>query len=71
MGKTIVIGGGSAGLIAAGRLNARGKETLLIEKNPMLGKKLRITGKGRCNITNACDISEIFETIFFCHLPHF
>lgn len=63
MGKTVIIGGGPAGLVAAGRLNARGKETVLIEKNPMLGKKLRITGKGRCNITNACDISEIFENI--------
>ncbi len=63
MGKTVIIGGGPAGLIAAGRLNARGKEAVLIEKNPMLGKKLRITGKGRCNITNACDIAEIFENI--------
>ncbi len=63
MAKTIVIGGGPAGLLAAGRLNVRGKDTLLIEKNPMLGKKLRITGKGRCNITNACDVSEIFENI--------
>ncbi|MBQ4161193.1 MAG: aminoacetone oxidase family FAD-binding enzyme, partial [Clostridia bacterium] len=63
MGKTVVIGGGPAGMMAAGRLNARGKETVLIEKNPMLGKKLRITGKGRCNITNACDIMDIFENI--------
>ncbi len=63
MEKTVIIGGGPAGLLAAGRLNARGRETVLIEKNPMLGKKLRITGKGRCNITNACDVSEIFENI--------
>ncbi len=63
MGKTVVIGGGPAGMMAAGRLNMRGKETVLIEKNPMLGKKLRITGKGRCNITNACDVTEIFENI--------
>ena len=63
MGITVIIGGGPAGLLAAGRLNARKKEALLIEKNPMLGKKLRITGKGRCNITNACDVSEIFENI--------
>lgn len=65
MSKTVIIGGGPAGLMAAGRLNARGKETVLLEKNPMLGKKLRITGKGRCNITNACDISE-----FFGNIPH-
>ncbi len=63
MGKVVIIGGGPAGMLAAGRLKARGRETVLIEKNPMLGKKLRITGKGRCNITNACDVSEIFENI--------
>ncbi|HYE23445.1 MAG TPA: aminoacetone oxidase family FAD-binding enzyme [Candidatus Paceibacterota bacterium] len=49
----IVIGGGAAGLMAAGRAAERGKRVLLFEKNERLGKKLRITGGGRCNITNA------------------
>lgn len=49
----IVIGGGAAGLMAAGRAGARGKRVLLLEKNEKLGKKLRISGGGRCNITNA------------------
>lgn len=49
----IVIGGGASGMMAAGRAAARGKRVLLIEKNRKLGEKLRITGGGRCNITNA------------------
>lgn len=49
----IVIGGGPAGMMAAGRAGARGKSVLLLEKNETLGKKLDITGGGRCNITNA------------------
>ena len=49
----IVIGGGAAGLMAAGRAGARGKRVLLLEKNKKLGEKLRISGGGRCNITNA------------------
>ena len=49
----IVIGGGPAGLMAAGRAGERGKRVLLLEKNKELGKKLKITGGGRCNITNA------------------
>lgn len=49
----IVIGGGPAGMIAAGRAGERGARVLLIEKNKSLGKKLLITGKGRCNLTNA------------------
>ncbi len=49
----IVIGGGAAGLIAAGRVAERGKRVLLLEKNKRLGEKLRISGGGRCNITNA------------------
>ena len=61
--KVAVIGGGAAGLLAAGRLAERGKQVVLIEKNPMLGKKLRITGKGRCNITNACDVEDMLKNI--------
>ncbi len=49
----IVVGGGSSGMFAAGRAAERGKRVLLLEKNGRLGEKLRITGGGRCNITNA------------------
>ncbi|MFA6608674.1 MAG: NAD(P)/FAD-dependent oxidoreductase [Candidatus Paceibacterota bacterium] len=48
----IVVGGGPAGMMAAGRASSRGKKVLLLEKNPDLGKKLLITGGGRCNVTN-------------------
>lgn len=48
----IVIGGGAAGMMSAGTAAARGLKVLLLEKNPQLGKKLRITGGGRCNLTN-------------------
>ncbi|MBP9836479.1 MAG: NAD(P)/FAD-dependent oxidoreductase [Candidatus Pacebacteria bacterium] len=49
----IVIGGGPAGMIAAGQAASRGAKVLLVEKNPDVGKKLLITGGGRCNVTNA------------------
>lgn len=49
----IIIGGGAAGLMAAGQAAARGKSVLILEKNKRLGEKLKITGGGRCNITNA------------------
>ncbi len=51
----VVIGGGAAGMMAAGTAAKRGKRVALIEKNRILGKKMLITGKGRCNITNACE----------------
>lgn len=51
----IVIGGGPAGMLAAGRAGERGARVLLLEKNRRLGTKLLITGKGRCNITNNLD----------------
>ncbi len=53
--KIVVIGGGAAGMMAAGTAAENGCSVKLIEKNDRLGKKLLITGKGRCNITNACD----------------
>lgn len=53
--RVIVIGGGPAGMMAAGIAAQRGKKVKLIEQNRMLGKKLMITGKGRCNVTNACE----------------
>lgn len=49
----IVIGGGASGMMAAGRAGALGKKVLVIEKNPKLGEKLKISGGGRCNVTNA------------------
>ncbi len=59
----VVIGGGPAGMMAAATAASRGKKVVLLEKNETLGRKLLITGKGRCNITNNCDISEFFENI--------
>jgi predicted Rossmann fold flavoprotein len=55
----IVIGAGPAGLIAAGTAAGRGRKTAIIEKNQILGKKLRITGKGRCNVTNKCEPDDV------------
>ena len=49
----VVIGGGPAGMMAAGRAAKRGAKVLLLEKNGQLGQKLLITGGGRCNVTNA------------------
>lgn len=57
----IVCGGGPAGLMAAGTAAETADKVILIEKNDKLGKKLRITGKGRCNITNACEIEDMIE----------
>lgn len=56
--NAIIIGGGPAGMMAAGKAAERGRKVLLIEKNDMLGRKLLISGKGRCNITNAGTIDE-------------
>jgi predicted Rossmann fold flavoprotein len=58
-----VVGGGPAGLMAAARAAERGNQVILIEKQPFLAQKLRITGKGRCNITNSADISTFIEKI--------
>ena len=57
----IVIGGGAAGMMAAGIAAKNGLDVTLIEKNAVLGKKLLITGKGRCNITNLCYERELIE----------
>lgn len=59
MTRAVVIGGGPAGMMAAGTCAAAGKETLLLEKNQRLGRKLRITGKGRCNLTNNCPPEDV------------
>lgn len=63
MSKVLVIGGGAAGMMAAITAAAHGGEVLLLEKNEKLGKKLFITGKGRCNITNAADTEDLFSAI--------
>lgn len=57
-GKTIVIGGGAAGLLAAGRAAERGAEVILCEKMGQTGRKIGISGKGRCNLTNCADLNE-------------
>jgi predicted Rossmann fold flavoprotein len=58
-----VIGGGPAGMMAAITAAGQGLSVAVFEKNNMLGRKLRITGKGRCNITNACDFDTLMENI--------
>ena len=59
----IVIGGGPAGMFAAISAAHRGSKVLLLERNDRLGKKLLITGKGRCNVTNDCDVQEVLQNI--------
>ena len=61
--KIYVVGGGPAGVLAAAQASYKGHDVTLIEKNEKLFKKLFITGKGRCNVTNACDIEDFFENI--------
>ena len=63
MSKVIVIGGGPAGMMAALAAAQTGHEVLLLEKNEKLGKKLYITGKGRCNITNSSDMENLFANV--------
>lgn len=57
--KVVVIGAGAAGLLAAGTASQAAEEVILIEKNNIVGKKLLITGKGRCNITNSAEIEDM------------
>lgn len=59
----VIVGGGAAGLFAAVQASARGRRILLLEKNSRCGKKLLITGKGRCNVTNACTAEEALKNI--------
>ena len=61
--RVIVIGGGASGLMAAYTAAQNGNETLLLEKNEKLGKKIYITGKGRCNVTNDCPPEDFLQSI--------
>ncbi len=63
MSKVLVIGGGAAGMMAAVTAAGNGHEVHVFEKNEKLGKKLFITGKGRCNLTNACDMDTLFASV--------
>jgi predicted Rossmann fold flavoprotein len=63
MKEVLIIGGGAAGMMAAYAALKSGNKVTLIEKNEKLGKKIYITGKGRCNVTNAGDMEEIFNSI--------
>lgn len=61
--RVVVIGGGAAGMMAAGFAAQAGAQVTLLEKNARLGKKLLITGKGRCNVTNDCTWQELLQSV--------
>lgn len=63
MSKVLITGGGAAGMFAGIAAAQAGHEVILFEKNEKLGKKLFITGKGRCNITNDCDMDTLFSAV--------
>lgn len=63
MSQVIVVGGGAAGMMAAYAAAASGHQVTLLEKNEKLGKKIYITGKGRCNVTNAAEKEQFFQNI--------
>ena len=63
MSKVVVVGGGAAGMMASITAGEKGHQVTLLERNEKLGKKLFITGKGRCNLTNASDTDQIFSQI--------
>ena len=69
MSQVIIIGGGAAGMMAAIAAAGVGHKVRIYEKNEKLGKKIYITGKGRCNVTNACDTEELFQNVV--HNPKF
>ena len=61
--EIIIAGGGAAGMVAAIAAVREGAHVHLFEKNEKLGKKIFITGKGRCNVTNACDMEEMLAAV--------
>ncbi len=63
MTDLVVIGGGPSGMLCAALAAERGLSVILLDRNQKLGRKLRITGKGRCNVTNACDTREFMANI--------
>lgn len=63
MSKIVVIGGGAAGMMASYTASKNGNEVILLEKNEKLGKKIYITGKGRCNLTNNVAVSDFFKNV--------
>ena len=67
--RIVVIGGGPAGMMAAVRASQLHQDVTLVDKNPTLGKKLILSGKGRCNLTNACDLDSFLER--FSHRGEF
>ncbi len=62
-GPVLVVGGGAAGMMAAGFAASRGRPVLLLERGARLGRKLSITGKGRCNLTNRCEAAEVLQNV--------
>ncbi len=63
MSKVLIIGGGAAGMMAGIAAAENGNEVHIFEKNEKLGKKIFITGKGRCNVTNACNVDELMKKV--------
>ena len=63
MSKVLIIGGGAAGMMAGVFAARNHHEVHILEKNEKLGKKVFITGKGRCNVANACDTEELFPAV--------
>lgn len=63
MDQIVIIGGGAAGMAAAIAAAECGKKAVIYEKNEKLGKKMYITGKGRCNVTNDCDMEQLFASV--------
>ena len=63
MKKVVIIGAGPAGMTAAYSAAQNGIDVVLVEKNERVGRKLLITGKGRCNITNNCEVEELIANV--------